>query len=117
MLVLQHGHVWIRKARRDDGVRRIAVRRGGGSTRGILGFAFPFRRVRIVPLPTLGPIRCISSNDRTYFQWLAEKLHAARQRRVEHVRGWFDVVGFPTIPRDPIDTNFDFGRISKVGLL
>jgi hypothetical protein len=33
------------------------------------------------------------------------------------VRRRLDVVSLPAIPRDTIDANFDFGRISKMGLL
>jgi len=33
------------------------------------------------------------------------------------VRRRLDVVSLPAIPRDTIDANFDFGRISEMGLL
>jgi hypothetical protein len=29
----------------------------------------------------------------------------------------FDIVSLPAIPRNSIDTNLDFGRISEMGLL
>jgi hypothetical protein len=75
-------------------------------------------RIRVVSLVALAPVRCTTrgGDGRAHFHGLAEQRHSYRQRRIEHVWRRLYVVRLPAISRDAIDADFDFGRISKMGL-
>lgn len=114
-----HHHVGIGEARRDDRVRRTALRRRGWGTRARSRVFCPaFALNRIVSLIALASVCCTRGDGRAYFEGFAQqRRHSNRQRGVQHVGRWFHIVSLPAIPGNAIDANFDFGWISKMGLL
>jgi hypothetical protein len=122
MCVLHH-HVRIGEARRDDRVRGAgsALRRRGRGTRAcsrVFRFAFALGvRIRVVSLIALASVGCARGDGRAYFERFAQQRHSDRQRGIQHVRRWLHVVSLSAIPGNAIDADFDFGRISKMGLL
>lgn len=120
MCVLHH-HVGIGEARWDDRVWGTALRRRGRGTRTCsrafwLAFALGVR-IRVVSLIALASVCCTRGDGRAYFERFAQQRHSYRQRGVQHVWRWLHIVSLPAIPRNAINANFDFGWISKMGLL